>query len=162
MIVVSDASPLHYLILIHQTGLLPALYGEVYAPPIVMEELSRPETPKPVREWISAAPAWLVVQAPLQTPSLPGQASPEIDAGEAQAIALAKELHAGTLLIDDREGVAYALRIGLDVTGTLGVLIAAHHRGLASIVDTLAALQATTFRCSAALYAGVLLKHGPK
>lgn len=132
MIVVSDASPLHYLILIRQIELLQMLYGEVYAPPIVIEELSRAKTPEPVQRWVTAVPPWLIVQTPLQTLATTG-----LDAGEAQAIALAKELLAGTLSIDDREGAAYAVSEGLDVTGTLGVLIAAHQRGLAPIRDTL-------------------------
>lgn len=157
MIVVSDASPLHYLILIGQAELLPALYGTVYAPPVVIDELSRTLTPEPVREWVVHAPPWLIVQAPHELSQPQG-----IDAGEAQAIALAKELHADTLLIDDREGVAYALREGLDVTGTLGVLIAAHNRGLATLADTLQALEHTNYRRSATLFADILRKHGPK
>ena len=157
MIVVSDASPLHYLILIGQAELLPALYGTVYAPPVVIEELSRPQTPESVRQWVTSAQPWLIVQAPRQTPWPPG-----LDPGEAQAIALAKELNADTLLIDDREGVAYAVREGLDVTGTLGVLIAAHNRGFASLPDTLKALESTNYRRSATLFAEVLRKYGPK
>jgi predicted nucleic acid-binding protein len=155
MIVVSDASPLHYLILIGQAELLPTLYGAVYAPPVVIEELSRPQTPEAVRQWVLLAQPWLIVQAPRQASLLPG-----LDPGEAQAIALAKELNADTLLIDDREGVAYAISEGLDVTGTLGVLIAAHNRGLASLADTLQALERTNYRRSATLFADILRKYG--
>ena len=108
MIVVSDASPLHYLILIGQAELLGAIYGAVFAPPVVVEELSQLQTPKSVQNWIAAAPPWLIVQAPRQT-----FVPPELDLGEAHAIALAKELNADTLLIDDREGASYALRAGL-------------------------------------------------
>jgi len=39
VIVVADASPLHYLILIEHVHVLPALYGRVLVPPAVVTEL---------------------------------------------------------------------------------------------------------------------------
>jgi predicted nucleic acid-binding protein len=47
MIVVADASPLNYLVLIEQIGLLPTLYGSVLIPEAVHRELQRPGTPAP-------------------------------------------------------------------------------------------------------------------
>lgn len=55
----------------------------------------------------------------------------------------------------------FALREGLDVTGTLGVLILAKHRGLISQRESLQALEQTNFRRSATLFAQVLQKHEP-
>lgn len=49
----------------------------------------------------------------------------ELDAGEAEAIALALELKADRLLIDERLGRQVAQRLGVSVTGLLGVLVAA-------------------------------------
>jgi predicted nucleic acid-binding protein len=46
--------------------------------------------------------------------------SEALDAGEGAAIALAIELHADLLLMDDEEGVSAARGKGLAVTGTLG------------------------------------------
>lgn len=46
MIVVADASPLHYLILIEQISVLPTIYGQVMVPSVVCEELQRPQTPE--------------------------------------------------------------------------------------------------------------------
>jgi predicted nucleic acid-binding protein len=43
MIVVSDASPLHYLILIDHAELLPALFGQVLTTPAVLAELKQQE-----------------------------------------------------------------------------------------------------------------------
>lgn len=43
MIVVSDTSPLHYLVLIDREFVLPALFGRVLTTPLVMAELGRPE-----------------------------------------------------------------------------------------------------------------------
>ncbi len=47
MIVVADASPLHYLVLIEQIAVLSLLYGQVLVPSVVCEELQRPQTRRP-------------------------------------------------------------------------------------------------------------------
>jgi predicted nucleic acid-binding protein len=75
-----------------------------------------------------------------------------LDPGEREAIQLANEEHADLLLMDDRIGVNYARRQGLEVTGTLGILIQAARYGLVDIDVALANLQATDFRCTAQLF----------
>jgi len=49
----------------------------------------------------------------------------ELDKGEAEAIALATEIQADVLLIDEREGRSFARQAGLPVRGVLGILIRA-------------------------------------
>ena len=49
MIVVSDTTPLNYLILIDSVHVLPMLFGSVYAPSAVLRELLHPKTPDAVR-----------------------------------------------------------------------------------------------------------------
>ena len=147
MIVVSDTSPLHYLILIDQVLVLPALFGRVLTTPLVVAELGRPEAPDKVRQWLAQTPDWLEIRSPHSVPSLS-----RLGPGETEAIALAKELLADTLLIDERDGAKFAREQGLFVTGTLGVLQTASHRGLISLPDALAALRGTNFRYSAALF----------
>jgi hypothetical protein len=66
MLVIADSSPLHYLVLIEHTAILPALFSHVIIPPVVTEELQRPRTPAPVRAWMAAPPAWLELRAPQQ------------------------------------------------------------------------------------------------
>jgi hypothetical protein len=56
VIVVADASPLRYLILIEHVHVLPALYGHVIVPPAVLEELSKERTPEAVRTWLANRP----------------------------------------------------------------------------------------------------------
>ncbi len=97
MIVVSDTTPLNYLILIDSVHVLPALFGRVYAPSAVMIELAHPKTPEAVRGWASRSPEWLTVQDPMQTD--PGL---KLGPGEAAAIALAEELKADWILLDER------------------------------------------------------------
>ena len=64
MIVVADASPLHYLVLIDQIAVLPPLYGQVIIPSVVCEELQRPQTPEVVRLWMAHPPPWLDSRPP--------------------------------------------------------------------------------------------------
>ena len=55
---------------------------------------------------------------------------PPLDRGERDIILLAPEIDADFVLMDDRDGVEGASRLGLTVTGTLGLLDrAAHRRG---------------------------------
>jgi predicted nucleic acid-binding protein len=53
----------------------------------------------------------------------------QLDRGEAEAIALATDLHADFVLIDEQEGRQLASRTGLAVTGVLGVLLRAKRAG---------------------------------
>ena len=64
MIVVSDTSPLNYLILTDSIDVLPAIFGRVYAPSAVVNELSHPRSPQEVRTWASSLPEWLRGQYP--------------------------------------------------------------------------------------------------
>jgi predicted nucleic acid-binding protein len=52
-----------------------------------------------------------------------------VDAGEAEAIAVARA-RAALLVIDDDRGRRLALRLGVDVKGTLGILVLAKRSGL--------------------------------
>ncbi len=141
MIVVSDTSPLNYLVLIDAIEILPKLFLEVHAPTKVMEELDRPQAPDVVRRWAQAPPEWLRISTPLTKLAT----SIRLDPGESQAIALAEELRAKAILIDERKGRRVAEQFGLDAIGTLTVLEFAAERKLLDLGPTLHALRQTTF-----------------
>lgn len=63
MIVVSDTSPLNYLIQVDAVHVLPELFREVYVPERVTSELRHPAAPAVVRTWISRPPAWLFIRS---------------------------------------------------------------------------------------------------
>jgi predicted nucleic acid-binding protein len=142
MHVVADASPLRYLILIGHIDLLPTLFTQIIIPRAVLGELQRAQTPPVVRRWMQHLPVWCVVRTPQQ----PLAAGLEVlGAGEREAIALAEELHADLVLIDEDKGRQIARSLGLRVTGTLGVLDIAAERRRIDLPIALTRLQATDF-----------------
>ncbi|SRR6266581_1197923 len=145
MIVISDTSPLNYLILIECVHVLRNLYGRVVIPEGVFEELQKRGTPDVVREWIIARSDWLEVhRAHVQ----PDAALKLLGIGERQAICLEQELKAAAIIIDEERGRKEAKRRGLSVIGILGVLRDADERELIDLPSALARLRRTKFRVS--------------
>jgi len=142
MIVVADTTPPHYLILIQHDDLLPRLFGRVLIPPAVLAELQHPETLDPVRQWFAQPPAWLQVLPPTVQPDL---GLDYLDPGEREAIALAEELKADQILLDEIDARKEAARRKLPFIGTLGVLRRAAQLDLVDLPSALARLQQTTF-----------------
>lgn len=115
MIVISDTSPLTALLSTGEADILPQLFTEVVIPEAVRDELRRSH---------SQLPPWLRV-AVVQNQAQARQYAQIVDAGEAEAIELAKELHADQLLMDERKGRRLAVREGVAVIGLLGVVLLA-------------------------------------
>jgi predicted nucleic acid-binding protein len=145
VIVVADASPLRYLVLIELSDVLHKLYGTVFVPPAVIAELIQERTPAVVQAWIDRKPRWLHVQEPTR---VPGPINEALGPGELAAIALAEELSADALLIDDRDGRAEAEARGLVVLGTLRVLADAAEHEFIDLGAAIDRLRQTNFRAS--------------
>jgi predicted nucleic acid-binding protein len=125
MIVIADSGPLRYLIVIEHIHLLPMLYGRILFPPGVASELTQAATPEPVRIWLNHLPEWAAIQSPQSSASAFPSA---LGLGEREAIALAEEVGADVLLVDDEAARIEAGRRLIPVQGTLGVLdLAAEH-----------------------------------
>jgi predicted nucleic acid-binding protein len=144
-VVVADATPLHYLILIDAVNVLPRLFEKIHVPAEVRDELIHQATPSVVRTWMLSPPNWLEIQ---EVPAVSSEDSAllALDLGERAAILLAESIHADLLLIYERAGAFLAQRRGLAVTGTLGVLDLASRSGLVHLLDAFARLQKTNFR----------------
>ena len=127
MIVVSDTSPLTALLTVGEENLLPKLFTEVIIPEAVQVELLRNH---------ARLPDWLRV-AHVHNPARVDEYSKTVDAGEAEAIELAQELHADRLLIDERKGRKLAVQEGVAVIGLLGVVLLAKRKGLIPSARTL-------------------------
>lgn len=157
-VVISDTSPVRYLVLIGQVELLSVLYTEVLIPEAVADELQQPGTPELVRRWIAHRPSWLQVVPPTARPA--SVSLVDLDRGERDAIVLALHLKADLVLMDEREGVQEARRLGLTVTGTLGVLDRAAERGVIELVPAIARLRQTNFRIDPSLLDRLLAVDG--
>lgn len=164
MAIVCDTSPLSYLVLIGEIDILADLYGHVSIPPAVAEELRHPDGPEATRQWISAPPRWLRVSSPAprslnEITSSENPTFSALDRGERAAICLAVQEEARLLVIDERAGRAIANDLGLEITGTLGVLDVAATEGLVDVAEVIDRLRATLFRASPVLYRWLLSRH---
>jgi len=162
MIIVSDTSPINGLAIVGYLWLLQQVYERVLIPPAVADELRRGgEDDSRIIDALSLD--WIEVYQPRNyqlTETL--QTEYNLDRGESEAIALALELNAEELLINERLGRRQAVRLGLSITGLLGILLVAKHRGLVReirpIIDNL--IEQASFRVSASLYIEILIAAG--
>jgi len=145
-LVIADTSPLNYLIQCELVALLEGLFERVVIPPAVLDELRDPGAPVAVRHWALALPSWAEVRSPADDRPLDG-----LDLGESQAIALACELNADLLLIDERAARQAARDRGLRVVGSLGILQIAALRGLIDLAASMERLKSTNYRLTARL-----------
>ena len=135
MIVVSNTSPIFYLSTIGQLDLLRQLYNEILIPTTVFNEITNVGNTD-VSARVVPELSWIKTQSAADR-ALVRTLSKELDPGEAEAIALAVELKADRLLIDERLGRSAALRLGLKITGVLGILVAAKRNNLIQEVKPL-------------------------
>jgi hypothetical protein len=116
-------------------------------PPAVLQELGHPAAPPAISAWIKSPPAWLSVQSPASIPPR----FDNLDFGERQALALAKEIHADFVLLDDRVARRFAESEALKVKGTLGVVADAAKAGLLNFRATVEILPQSTMHLDAKL-----------
>ncbi len=157
-VVVADTTPIRYLAAIGHLHLLPRLFGTIFVPSVVYEELQNPATPQFVRAALKPPPAWLKV-----VPAEVADNDPvllALDEGEGAALTLGLSLGADLVLIDERKGAAAARLKGLPFTGTLGLLTLAAQRQWLDLADAFAQLRRTNFHCSEDLLRSLLSRHG--
>jgi predicted nucleic acid-binding protein len=142
MVVIADTSPINYLAQLGLTDLLRRLYAVVLLPLDVLKELGDPTTPIAAREWALNLPDWIEIRSP--TIAAPPQVI-GLDPGERAALTLAVELNADIVLVDERKARHIARnKLGLALSGTLGVLREAHRAGWIDGVTTFETLCSTT------------------
>ncbi|MEM7370621.1 MAG: DUF3368 domain-containing protein [Bacteroidota bacterium] len=130
MIVISDTSPISNLIELGYIHLLPELFQQVIIPSEVVEEPEENQDPLFLKELLAIQEAgWLQVRTP-KSNTLPSSVQDiPLDSGETAAIALALELGANVLLIDERAGYQVAQNLQIQTLGLLGVLLQAKESG---------------------------------
>jgi len=160
MKVVSNASALINLARIGKLDLLRELYGQIIIPQAVWREVVVEGDGQPGADEVKSA-SWIKTKR-VTNRHLVRALQQDLDAGESEAIALALEVEAELLLMDERLGRGTARHLGLRYVGLIGVLIEAKRKGLIrAIKPYLDALRdAAGFRVEDALYLRVLQDEG--
>ena len=129
MPVVSNTSPLLNLAIIDHLSLLQDQFGQIWIPQAVLEELRVDENlPGSSKLRDALKSGWIQLRSVTEVPLLQ-MLRRDLDRGEAETIALALQLTAEWVLIDEREGRKVAKSLGLRVTGILGILLRAKQEG---------------------------------
>lgn len=138
MIVVSDTSPICYLLLINKIEILQILYNSVTIPQTVADELRASESPSVVKRWIAQPPDWLQIRS-IEIPQ--AIELERLDPGERDAILLAEQLKANLVILDDKVARQIATERGLEIIGLLGILKDAARSNLLDLKTTFEQLQ---------------------
>lgn len=138
-IVIADASCLITLENINEIDLLPKLYEQIVVTPEVADEIG------------SSLPEW-VDQRSSSNHALIDQLTSRLEIGEATSIALALELKDCLLIIDEKKGRRTARELGIEITGTFGVVLQGIEGGLIANPETIVErLERAGFRISLVL-----------
>ena len=130
--VVADTGPILHLHEAEALQLL-ALVGEVFIPEAVQAELN-----SLLPGWEHIKPDWLKVHplsSPLREEAMNWVSAQLLNVGEAEAISLARQLIADWLLTDDAAARLLAQSLGLEVHGSLGVVLWAAAEGHISYLE---------------------------
>ena len=121
--VVVNTTPLISLANVSQLDILKKLYDEIMVPPAVIDEIKS----QPAKSIVSES-KWIRV-IPLSQEEDKGLFRAKLHSGEVEVMLLAKEQNADLVIMDDNAAKKTAKFMGLNVTGTLGVLIRAKSEG---------------------------------
>jgi predicted nucleic acid-binding protein len=160
MIVISDTSPILNLAVVGKLDILQRLFSTVLIPYGVYEELAIQGKGMPGSKEVQEA-TWIKVQS-VENEALVQSLMGLLDKGEAEAIALALEVDAQYLLIDETKGKTLAKNKGIRVIGLLGVLLIGKKNGfIHSVKEVMDELIANAgFWVSAELYWEILKEAG--
>ena len=146
MKIVSNSSP---LIALAKIEMLDILRDDIVIPKAVFDEITKPK-----RDYAKELHGWgkdKIIE--VKNRKAVEYLELIIDGGEAETIVLAEELNADAVLIDDLKARKIAKLRGLNVIGTIGVLLNAKDKGFISEVKPLLeALTKRKIRISKELY----------
>jgi predicted nucleic acid-binding protein len=147
-VVITDASCFILLDKIDAFSILKELYQVVITTPEIAAEYGR------------RLPEWVEVRA-VQNRDLLYTYAESIDIGEASAMALANEIHADLIILDDGAARKFAEKLALEITGSIGVLLSAKRNNIIKeIRPYLDRIQITNFRITPSLINRILVAAG--
>jgi len=152
---VVDTSPLVFLAKLDRLELLRNSADEILLPPAVLDEVRGHEdvASSMIHD---ATGSWLNVKA-AESRRIVEVLKPAIGPGEAEALALAQEVRADRIVLDDLDARRHARRLGVSPVGTLGLLLGARLRGeLPSVKEEIQRLGDLGFYASGTLVDAIL------
>jgi predicted nucleic acid-binding protein len=157
MIFVSNTTPVISLLKIKHLFLLKELFGEIIIPTGVYEELTAKSLFQEEIRQIGNCNFITTQKITNELAIKIIEKESGLDRGESEAIVLTEELHADVLLMDERKGRKIAKKLGLKITGTLGIIVEAKNRQLVQEVKPLLdSLISQNIRISHRLYKEIL------
>jgi len=152
--VVSNSTPLIALSRIKRFHLLRELFSEVRIPSAVYEEVVSAGDGR--AGGLEVENAQWIIHHQVKNKDLVAFLRISLDAGEAEAIALAKEIDADLVLLDDNDGRNVAGSVGISFTGTIGILLRYYQGYPSEFKEALDELLAQGFRLSKTEYHKIL------
>lgn len=152
--VISDTSPLQYLFQLNLLDLLPRFYGKIVVPQGVAQEIDSGQALGVSLPDLKSL-SWVRLRKVRDSAEVP--LMPDLGIGEREVLALALERPESLVILDDSLARWFARRLGLQMTGTLGVLLRAkRERQIPFVKPFLDRLEALHFRLDGATRASVL------
>ncbi len=133
MILIADSSALVALAIVDKLDVLDRLFGSVYIPKAVFDEISKKD--KPESEKLTDYCMSRVIDIREQV-----NFNISLGLGESEAIVLYKEKNADFLLCDDKKAKKFAQTFGINTIGSLGILLKAKEKKLIDSINPLLVL----------------------
>jgi len=128
--IVSNTTPIITLLRISKLDLLKEVCGEIIIPYGVYEEI---EIGKEKYYYSDLKKyKWIEIIKLEKTNEL----NLDLDKGELETILLAKEINADLIIMDEKLGRRYAKYYGLNVIGTIGIIMKAREKGIIEDIET--------------------------
>ena len=155
MIVISDTTPIISLMKTERLELLQKLFDVVYIPSAVYKELTENELYPDEAQIIRECDFILVEEVKNEKSVTILHKITGLDAGESEAIVLADEKQSDVLLMDEHKGRQVAKKLGIIITGTIGILTQAFDEGMLTkedVEECIKCLKQNNIRISEKLY----------
>ncbi len=155
MLIVSDTTPIITLMKMGHLDILKHLYGKVLIPNAVYMELTGNEKFAAEASQVMYSDFLEVEEVDNKVAVTILQEVSGLDAGESEAIVLANSRKADLLVMDEHKGRSVAKKMGLPITGTIGLLLKSFDEGMLTagdIEECIEKLKETNVRISEGLF----------
>ena len=130
--IVSNATPRSNFLHLKRFDILQNLFEELHISRAVQEEIE--DFFATHKDWQQSLKEGFIIVHDVQPHGMFAQFPNALHPGEIEALCLCLEHHAELCLMDDKDGRAFATLNGINVSGTIGILIKAKRKGLIATI----------------------------